>query len=344
MKKLSLIILLIACLLCLCACGKDDEPAIPDVEKLGVLEERALPEFTAEDSLRMINLMNSNRALVSDDTLYCLDFDQDYQPLLSAYTIGDGLTDRRVLAEGCIPECLSEYQGRLYYINAYSGDCIESIGTDGADRLTLRDRAASYLQLEGGAMYYCDMEGRFCRAELDGSGESLVIDEPCFYPFLIGQAVLYQQGESEKLHLRYLEDGTDVLLTDHAAYAPVIYEDRLYYSSQGTVHSMGLDGRSPREYDLPGIEGAAEFFVRDGQLVLRAVANENGPRQWTARPEDIQSSLEYVQYRGYRLCSFAGDGLWADSVYNPDGRIRALVFTDAQGNETEYFSSLGLIE
>lgn len=344
MKKLSMILLLAACLCGLSACGKEDEAAIPEPEQLHILEERALPEFTAEDSLRMINLMNSNRALVADDTLYCLDFDQDYQPLLAAYTIGEGLTERRVLAEGCIPECLSEYQGRLYYINAYSGDRIESISTDGGDRLTLRDSAASYLQLAGGEMYYCDQDGRFCRAELDGGGESLVIGEPCCYPFLIGQAVLYQQGEGEQLHLRYLEDGTDVLLTDHAAYAPVIYADRLYYSSEGSLRSMGLDGRSPQEYDLPGIEAAAEFFIRDGQLVLRAVADENGPRQWTAEPENIQSSLEYAQYQGYRLCSFAGDGLWVDSVYNPDGRIRALVFTDASGNETEYFSSLGLIQ
>ena len=341
MKK-RLYLCLTALALLLCACGKSEKTAIPDPEDFEVLERREIADFDRTETERMINLMGGNRALVLNGTLYTLDYDAAYRPVLARYELtGDGLGERTVLAEDCLPVDLTELDGRLYYINGRAeGGAIESIGPEGEDRQTVREGGCSFLQVKNGALYFCDEEGRFCRVRPDGGGEQVILGERCFYPWLSDGWVLYQSdGDGERLHLRWLDDGTDIRLTDRAGFAPVAVAGRLYYSGEGRFMSMGLDGLGGREHALPGLLGAAEVFPAEEGCALRWVEDENGPAQYTAELNDEGDGKlrpASAELRGYRLCDFIGGGYRVDAWYNPDGRIRCFVLCFPDGTEADY--------
>lgn len=326
------------CVFTLCACGKADRSALPNPEELKTLEGRELSALDADGTQRMMNLMCENRALIRAGTLYCFDFDADWQPVLAAYTLADGtLSDYRTLVSGCLPECLAWKDGRLYYINAAAGGAIESVAPDGSDRQTLTASSCSFLQLSGDGLYYCRADGRFCRAAADGGGETVLIDDECCYPYYLGDAVLYQSGSGgERLRLRWTADGAEIDLSSGAAYAPVIIGDRLYYTGADGLHSLGLDGLDGESAAVAGIRGAAEFILTDDGFTARGAAEQNGLRQWSAAADG--GGLEYAGARGYRLCCYLGGGQRVDTDYYSNGRIRCFILTHADGSETEYIA------
>ncbi len=319
-------------LLGLCACAgpgraaREAEPEpVPD----------RLPEpFPAEETDRMINLISGNRALVAENALYCFDYDEDYRPVLARYELGrEGLGERTVLAEDCLPTYLSLLKDRLYYVNNRDLECV---GTDGTGRQTLRRGPVDFLQLDGGWLYFLDGKGRFCRAGLDGGGERVVLRERCCYPFLSRGMVLYQSEEDgERLHAFWLEDGLDVPLSREAAYAPAAIGERLYYTGTGGLVSTDLEGLDRREKPVKGLQGAAELIPEGEGYRLRWTVDRNGLRQYTAAPEDMEKSRS-ASWEGYRLCDFAGNGWRVDAWYDSDGRLRSFFLVSPDGTETEY--------
>lgn len=340
MKK-GLCMAIVSLGLLLCGCVKSGNPALPDPEEFEILESRGVSDFDGLETERMVNLVNGNRALVLDGILYSFDFDKDFQPVLARYELTEtGLGERTVLAEDCVPEYLSALDGRLYYINSGT---IESVGLDGEERQIVREGVSSFLQIQNDVLYFCDEEERFCRARADGGEEQVILQERCFYPWLSDGVLIYQSdSDSERLHMRWLDDGTDVNLTDHPGYAPVAVAGRLYYSGKDSLMSMGLDGLDGREQPLPGLLGAAELLPAGEGYTLRWIADENGPRQYTADLDEEGGKKlqpEPAAYRGYRLCDFVGDGYRVDTWYYPDGRIRCFVLIFPDGTEAAYMTS-----
>lgn len=334
MKKRIFWLALAAALL-LCACGKAAPDSAPEKEYRLVVSWE-LEALDAAGTERMIRVMNGNRALIADGALYSLDFDESLMPVLVRYALRvEGLCEWEVLAEDCVPEWLTELDGRLYYIN---GGNIECVRTDGKGRRTLREGNCSYLQVREGRLYFCDEAGRFCTAGLDGKGEEILINDRCFYPFLLRDAVLYQShSDGERLHLYRIEDGDNTPITFEPGYAPVIAEGRLYYTGPDGLVSTGLDGFDEESVPVSGLLGAAELLPQEDGYGLRCLTDENGPRQWTASAE-APEERQYVAYSGYRLCDYVGDGYRVDAWYNPDGRIRCFVLSLPDGMETEYIA------
>lgn len=338
MKKfLPYLLLGMLCLMWLCACGKSENAVVPDEAELKLLEARSPKAFSREETERMIRFMSANRAFLSDGRLYTLGFDENYLPLLVSYGYEDNaLSDRAVLAGDCVPEYLCMADGRLYYINAQAGYALESIALDGSDRQVLREGPCSFLQLYEGGLYYCNEDGAFLRAGLDGSGETVILEKSCFYPYLADGMLLYQDGESEHLRLRWLDDGTDIELTGHAVYAPVVFGERIYYTGRDGLMSMGLDGMDGDALPVPSLQGALEFYLSGDGLMARGVTDEDGLRQWTLALDGTADSPEYAQERGYLRCDYAGDGYRIDTVYNADGRLRCFLLTAPDGSTIEY--------
>ena len=106
--------------------------------------------------------------------------------------------------------------------------------------------------------------------------------------------------------------------------------------------SIGLDGLDAREHALPGLLGAVELFPDGEGYTLRWVADENGPRQYTAELDDGGGELRPASSgsRGYRLCDYVGGGYRVDARYNPDGRVRGFVLCFPDGTEAEYMAGL----
>ncbi len=339
MKKLLTALCLFLCLSGLCACGQEKEmPALPNPEDLQILKDRALPTLTQEESLRMLCYMSANRALLEGGRLYTLDYDGDYLPVLAEYSLDSGLRRSAILAEDCVPEYLCAYSERLYYINTRRGNVLESIALDGSGRTVLREKPTASLLIADGKLLYCDEDGRLYSADADGGKEKLLLDQACARPWPLGEALLYENLDDGRLHLYWLEDGTDVTLTEHAGYTPVIWGERLYYSSEDCLRSMKLNGLGATVYELPALAWPAELIPEESGLRLRGITDDNGYKQWTAYPEDPAGTLQYMAEHGYRLCDYAGPDGRIDTIYNLDGRVRCFLLTDAAGQEHVYIA------
>lgn len=337
MKKLLKILALCIAMLCLAGCGRTEPPADEGVQPQP-LPERSLPALTREESMDMLCYAAANRARVLDGKLYTLDYGADFAPLLAVYSMEDGLKRTGVLAENCVPEYLTECGGRLFYLNAAAGNALESIDPDGGGRKVLREGPCSFLLAVEGSLCYCDAQGRYCRVQPDGGAEETLLDEPCAWPWPLGDALLYQSLRDGRLHLRKLEDGTDVTLTAQNAAAPVLWGDRLFYSADDGLHSMDLNGLDERLYRSPALLAPAELLPTEESVQMRGLTREEGLRQWTAQLADTEGTLRDLTEHGYRLRDYIGPEGQVDAVYNPDGRLRCFVFTDSEGHETVYMA------
>ena len=336
MKRFLWMIIVLALLLC--ACADAETVVMPEPEALEVLWQWELEPFDPAETDRMINCMSGNRALIWDGALYCFDYDEAYAPVLARYELTEeGLGERTVLAEDCLPEYLLELDGFLYFINDRA---IERLELESGERETVRAEESDFLQSKDGLLYFCDEKGRFCKAQPDGSSERVLINDECFYPWLTENAVLYQCGsDGESLHIHWLEDGTDSAALDRAVYAPVAVGERLYGTGDEGLISLGLDGTDSQALPVPKLRGAAEIIPTEGAYALRWVAEDNGLTQYTAELKDLgKLRAREVDYKGYRLCDFAGDGWRVDAWYNPDGRLRCFVLVAPDGTETEYIA------
>lgn len=336
-KVLPFFLLCVLCLGWLGGCGKSGEAVVPDREDLKLLEARTPEPFSREETERMICFMSANRALLSGGRLYGLGFDENYLPFLVSYSFEDSaLSDWFVLAGDCVPEYLCTAGERLYYINAQAGNAIESIALDGSDRQVLYEGPCSFLQIYEDSLYYCDANGFLCRAGLDGGAGTSILEKSCFYPYLSGGVLIYQDGETEHLRLRWLEDGSDIELTGHAAYAPVVIGDQIYYTGEDGLMYMGLDGLAGGSLPVSALQGAVEFYFSEEDPMARGVTDEDGLYQWTLALNGGEATPEYAQERGYMRCDFAGGGYRIDAVYNADGRLRCFLLTAPDGSAIEY--------
>lgn len=90
--------------------------------------------------------------------------------------------------------------------------------------------AVCTLQYQGGRLYYTrGKDKKFYSAKPDGSGETCVLDKECYYPYVFGNRVVYQDdADGESIHLYNLENRKDEKILDGPAYAPNIVGSEIF--------------------------------------------------------------------------------------------------------------------
>lgn len=343
-KRCLILILILSAAISLCACGSAEKqrPPITDPAVLELLKARPVPAFDQNQSEKMACFLYANRALIFDGTLFCFDYDQNYEPVLAAYTLDESFPDNfRILADNCVPQYITMLDGRLYYINSRNGSALESVCPDGSDRTTLFG-FADFLQSAAGKLWFCDENGRFCSVFPDGSAPVIHIAQACAYPFVIGETIIYQnEDDGERLHLLFRSDGTDVALSSTAAYAPFIIGRDLYYTRKGyggqDLFRMSLDGMSGTRFATGNIVGAAEPFCTGEQWGARFLTDEDRIRQWTV-PVDMPDKVSESDTRGWRRFEFTGGGFTVETLYNPDGRVSCLMLSSPDGQQLRFLA------
>lgn len=336
MKKLLCLLLTLICALGLCSCS--GEAALPKKTDLFFLKRHPIAPLSAAESGRMQSAMSGNRAWLTEDALYTLELDRVHLPVLASYRWENGkLSDFQVLATDCVPMWLTEHEGALYYINDKQNRRLERLDLESMERTVLNPAACSYLQIKDGELYYRNEEHLFCAADLDGQNERIVIDKPCCYPWFLGDVLIYQsESEGEILKLRY-ELGNEVreiALTEGAAYAPMVIGDRLYYTMDEQIHSMGINGMSGAAIESPAFRGAAEYLLEESRWYARAISQDYGIEQWRCALPD--GGLEFSGHSGYDYCDYA-DGNWrVDAEYFADARLRSFALVGQDGSHWEY--------
>lgn len=335
---------LIPAVLCLAAllggCGADDPARDPTVVWIEDVVAPGEP-LNAEQSEAMSRYMCANRALIEEDRLYTLDYDEAQRPLLACYELAEEGVPRRVLAEDCVPSYLCSEGGWLCFVNSLNGQ-IERLRPDGSARETLVEGPCTSLQIADGRLYYLDDRGRFWQAGLDGGQASILLEGPCAYPYMLGDILLYQkENEGESLYLYDPTDGRSQKLSDGPAYAPVYIGSTLYFTRRtdagGQLVRLTADRLSPlAAFDTPPLRGTAEFF-RQGELWYARVAPEG--QRLTQRILPLSGGEETdCAYSGYHLCDYVGGGRRIDAVYEADGRLHSFEFVELDGSSALYMA------
>ncbi len=342
---------LILCLaLLLAGCAANVPETAPEPPVSAPTAETAAPEraplawdYTAADTAAMSSYMSGARWLIEGEEMYGLDYDAALRPVLASYRLVDGRPeDFEILCGDCVPEYLTLHEGRLYYLN---GGCLERLTLKSGKRELLHEGPLRALQLFGGALYWTDAEGRFCRADLDGQNAETLIEGPCDYAWAMPEGVIYQ-SESEGCCLRLrLWDGEDRRLTAAASYAPLRVGSTVWYSQRdgegSVIASVELRDGTVTRYETADLRGTAELIPVGGAWMLRVFPDTESWKQLLLRPGETGG--ERCAYSGYRLCDFVGEDSRIDAAYDPDGRLRCFVLVGADGGETRFFGG-GIME
>ncbi len=316
-------------------------PSSPGMDKAAPepveVEDVVLPQLSKSESLGMQSYMSGGRAIIINDRLYCMDFDENFTPALCSYDLTSGKPGNfTVLISDCVPEYLCAYGERIYFIDKKAGGNIESVDLYGGDRQIVKEGPCDFLRIYEDKMYYCDSARRFCVSSPLGAGEEIIMSETCYYPYVTGDSFIYQLGRNEQLYIKNLSTGIETELTDLPSYAPVIAEGRLYCTVPGGVLSIAADGLNPLKYELGEIQGTAELALIDDKIYIRGVSGGKEIREWNFSTENPKESFQYEICGNYSLCQYTDESFALYANYEAGGRIKSYTLIDDKGGQTQF--------
>ncbi len=200
--------------------------------------------FDSYDTQKMSLYMDYGRYYFENNTMIGMAYDKSgFLPnLVKCEIIMDGETPRQdaftVLDRHVNANFLTKYKGYLYYIRVDRDNGMSSLARIDlkTDRVALigRDmREMAYLQIYDDRIWYTGDEHRLYSCSLDGMENRLELDKAVYDPyFLTEDWLIYQDEEdSETLHIRCMQDGTDLKLTDSRSFNPVVDGTILFFTS-----------------------------------------------------------------------------------------------------------------
>ncbi len=239
-----------------------------------------LPNFDAAESAKMGSFMYSGYYLMNE-AYYIRGFG-DLLRVTHAYQIKDGAIERLeggvssvdykdVLAAGY----LAEGPGKAVFFRNNQGEIGRiTIGQEGHSILVTG--GVHTMQVAGDKLYYTKGEDyRLFRSDLDGKGEEKVLDKEIFFPYVVGNFVVFQDDDDgESIHLYNMVDKSDKKILDGPAYSPNIVGNWMFCFVQD---------KETGYYQIVGVE-----FKEDGEFETTVFNREDG--NWYAE----MSAFHYV--------------------------------------------------
>ncbi|MGN0658631.1 MAG: DUF5050 domain-containing protein [Emergencia sp.] len=195
--------------------------------------------FSAEETLKMSNLMLGGEFACEDGVIYCHGFDKDGKPITLSFAFDSSkekdsrISDVKYLDEDFWASYINLKDGSIYYIasDTDGNSQVCRMNEDGSDRTVLYDKNASYLQVDGDKIYFTDENHRLVSADLDGGSLTTVIDKEVYYTYHLGGDwfVFQDDADGESLHLANTAMGYDERLSEGKVYSCVADGSYLYY-------------------------------------------------------------------------------------------------------------------
>ena len=147
---------------------------------------------------------------------------------------------------------------------------------------------AIYLQVVDDSIYYCEADAdktiRYCKADLEGKNEEVILDKEIYLPYLLGNTLFYQDdADNETIHMMDLNTKEDVRITTQKTYGYILNDDYMYcILNDNSTLDEDYDGTLAK-VDLKTLEstvlydGASTFGfnVKDDKLFFINTKDEN---------------------------------------------------------------------
>ena len=275
------IVLITSLMVLLCGCNSSESVSEEPTEEETKVEES---HYTVNQT-EMGNYMCSGQTLIKDGWIYTFGVDPNSG-------IG-GLVKMRI--DGTEPVVI--FENAVPYYTTVSGEYVYSVmqSEDGKNNLyrarlggedsTKLLSNVTYFRIVDGHLYYCKVDSEnqeqtksFCRANLDGKEEEVILDKEIYCPYIVGDELFYQDdNDGETLHKYDVSSKEDIKITDEATYEYVLIDDSLYCiqgedSMRGQIVRVDL---STLRKDLIFDGAGTGPLIPVGDLIVFQNANDN---------------------------------------------------------------------
>ena len=224
--------------------------------------------FSEADTEKMSNYMLFGRYYLNDGTMFGMAYDKSgsLPSLVKAPISMDGTAPRQevftVLDRHVNANFLTKVGEKLYYVRIDRETGMASLAyinlkTEKVIKIGSEMHEMAYLQIRDGRIWYTGEEHRLYSCKMNGSDNKLELDKTVYDPyFLTDDWLIYQDEEDgETLHLRFIDDGTDIKITETRSFNPIVNETALYFTSipdaGGQAYLSRIDLSQPlKEGDL----------------------------------------------------------------------------------------------
>ena len=220
--------------LLLCGCGTSDSGQKESTEEPQAVDQVTETHYT-EQQTEVANHNNYQGACINNGWIYSNGTQDDTFGFFKMRIDSSEKTLLHSEAEARFVTVNGEY---IYTVlRDYSNDHfgIYRFRLGGDDEKELIANAAT-LQIVGDSMYYCKCKEdspseltQYCKSNLDGENEEVIIDEPVYFPYVIENTIFYQNdADNETIHKYDLETKEDTKITQEKTYGYTLDDDYLY--------------------------------------------------------------------------------------------------------------------
>ncbi|MDL2263981.1 DUF5050 domain-containing protein [Synergistaceae bacterium OttesenSCG-928-I11] len=257
-----------------------------------------LPNFDAAQSAKMGAYINNGFYLINEE-FYVGAF-SDFLRVSSFHKFEDGKAKKFSKEEGGWTVDHKDIQNASYLNEGPDGAIFFVTGKGEIGRLIPQEEGHSILvtggvhtlQVVEDKLYYSKGDNsRFFRSNLDGKSEESVLDKDVYYPYVVGNFVLYQDDkDGESIHLYNMAEKLDRKILDGQAYNPNIVGNWVFciVKDKETGFSQIVGG----EFKENGEFEEKVFNLKDGN--------------WYAEMKDFHYVISPRSGSGYGSLNFNG--------------------------------------
>lgn len=260
MKKIWIAMMFMLTVL-LVGCSKSDSGSVTEAET--DIPEVFAPDFNAEESAKMGSYMYDGRYLITDEYAYYGFSNRLYWE--KSVKVGDSEIEKITSSDKDFKSAeFEEFPSASYFTQSANGDIYflstegEIVKTEpGSDKFDIVfNPGASTMQIEGEKIWYTKAgEDKFFCAGLDGKNEEKILDKAVYYPYVVGNFVVYQDdADGESLHVYDIKRKEDKKILDGPVHSPNIVGNWIF--------CLVMD-RETEFYQIVGVE-----FDASGELKI----------------------------------------------------------------------------
>lgn len=134
------------------------------------------------------------------------------------------------------------HKDTLYIVNT-KGQLVSMNRQLGNQKIIIND-VVSYINIVGDTIYYTNKDHHICSSDLNGQNQKVILNKEAYYMTVKDQNIYYQlDKDNESIYVYDLSTHQNQKLNNRRSYNLNIVGEKIYYTSNDGVYSIGVDGK-----------------------------------------------------------------------------------------------------